>query len=51
MCGKCAELDEKIERCQRLLSSISDQLTVDRMKVLVEELHTQKGALHSAEDE
>jgi hypothetical protein len=32
MCEKCAELDEKIERCQRLLSSISDQLTVDRMK-------------------
>lgn len=46
MCDKCAELDEKIERYCRISSSVNDQLTIDRLKALIEELHAQKAALH-----
>jgi cell fate (sporulation/competence/biofilm development) regulator YmcA (YheA/YmcA/DUF963 family) len=46
MCEKCAELDERIERYRRVSSSINDQLTIDRIKELIEELQLQKAALH-----
>jgi hypothetical protein len=39
---KCVELDKKIERCRRLSSSLVDQVTIDRIKALIEELQTQK---------
>ena len=50
MCDKCAELDEKIERYRRVSSSINDQLTIDRLKALIEELHAQKAALHPEQE-
>jgi hypothetical protein len=46
MCDKCAELDEKIARYRRISSSISDQLTIDRISVLIAELEAQQAALH-----
>jgi hypothetical protein len=46
MCEKCVELDERIERCRRVSSWVGDQLTIDRIKALIEELHDQKAALH-----
>ena len=46
MCDKCAELEKKIEHYERIRSSINDQLTVDRIKELVERMRTQKAALH-----
>ena len=46
MCDKCVELDKKIERCRRLSSSLGDQVTIDRIKALIEELQTQKVELH-----
>jgi hypothetical protein len=46
MCDNCVELDEKIEHYERIAASISDQLTIDRIKALVEELRAKKAALH-----
>ena len=46
MCDKCVELDKKIERCRRLSSSLGDQVTIDRIKALIEELQTKKVELH-----
>ena len=46
MCDKCIELDGKIERCERIAASISDQLTIDRIKELMEQTKAQKAALH-----
>jgi hypothetical protein len=51
MCEKCAELDERIRRYRRVSSSVSDQLTIDRIKALIEELHDQKAALHPEKQE
>jgi hypothetical protein len=50
MCDKCAELDERIERYRRVSSSINDQLTIDRIKTLIEELQAQKAALHPEQE-
>jgi hypothetical protein len=51
MCEKCAELDQRIERCRRVSSSINDQLTIDRLKALIGELQVQKAALHPEKEE
>jgi len=47
MCDKCKELDEKIGHYQRIASSITDQLTIDRIKKLTEDMQAKKIALHS----
>jgi hypothetical protein len=49
MCEKCRELDDKIERYSRIALSITDQLTVDRIKLLIEELRNEKERLHPKE--
>jgi hypothetical protein len=46
MCEKCEQLDKKIEHYQKLLLGIADQLTVDRIKALIDDLQAQKVALH-----
>jgi hypothetical protein len=46
MCKECVELDEKIEHYERIRSLIGDQLTVDRIKQLVQKLKAQKSELH-----
>jgi hypothetical protein len=46
MCEKCVELDDKIQHYERIRSAISDQLTVDRIRELVEQMRAQKAALH-----
>jgi hypothetical protein len=46
MCEKCTELVKKIEHCERIAASITDQLTIDRIKMLIEELRTRKAGLH-----
>jgi hypothetical protein len=50
MCDKCTELDGKIEQYRRIASSINDQLTIDRIKVLIAELEAQKVALHPQQE-
>ena len=39
-------IDRKIEHYERLCLSISDQLTIDRVKALVAEMKAQKAKLH-----
>jgi hypothetical protein len=46
MCDKCAELVKKIEQYERIAASITDQLTIDRIKMLIEELRARKAGLH-----
>jgi len=50
MCEKCVELDEKIERYERLSSRINDQRTVDGIKELIEQIKVQKAALHPEQE-
>ena len=46
MCEKCVEIDKVIARYQRILLSIFDQLTMDRIKELIAEMNARKAALH-----
>jgi hypothetical protein len=46
MCDKCDELDKRIEHYSRILLSIGDRLTVERLAALIAELRAQKAALH-----
>ena len=46
MCDKCVELDKKVEHCARIAASITDQLTIDRIMMLIEELRARKAGLH-----
>jgi hypothetical protein len=49
MCEKCAELDKKIERCERAVVSVGDRATVERLMAMVKDLQAQKAALHPEE--
>jgi tetrahydromethanopterin S-methyltransferase subunit F len=46
MCDKCEELDKKIVHYRKMILAVSDQPTVERIKVLVEDLRAQKLTLH-----
>jgi hypothetical protein len=46
MCDKCVELDKKLEQYRRIASSITDQLTIDRLNKLIKDTVAQKAALH-----
>lgn len=46
MCGKCAELDKKIDHYRQMLLSIDDQVTVERIEALIADLQAQKATLH-----
>ena len=46
MCDKCDQLDKKIDHYRLILLSIGDQITADRIKVLIGDLQAKKAALH-----
>jgi hypothetical protein len=46
MCEKCIELDKKLEQYRRLASSITDQLTIDRLDKLIKDTVAGKAKLH-----
>jgi hypothetical protein len=46
MCGKCDEIDDKIAHHSLLLSRISDKIARDGIASLIEEVKTEKAALH-----
>ncbi len=46
MCEKCKELDNKIEHYERIRANIGDQITVDRIKELLEQMRIEKAVLH-----
>jgi hypothetical protein len=46
MCDECARLDKKIERYEKMIVSIGDRVTVNRLMAMVENLRAPKAALH-----
>ena len=46
MCDKCDEHDKRIEHYSRMLLSIGDQITVERIRELIADLQAKKAALH-----
>jgi hypothetical protein len=46
MCDACGRLDEQIAHYRKVMSAMTDQLTIDRITALIAELETQKTALH-----
>jgi hypothetical protein len=46
MCDKCVELDKKLEQYRRLASSITDQLTIDRLNKIIRDMVAEKAKLH-----
>jgi hypothetical protein len=51
MCEQCVELDKKIEHYESIARSISDQLTLDRIKQLVEQMKAIKAGLHPEQEQ
>ena len=47
MCDHCERLDERIEHYKKVISAMTDQLTIERITALVQEMQTQKAALHA----
>jgi hypothetical protein len=46
MCDECSQLNEKIAHYKKVMSAMTDQLTVERIAALVSELEAQVAALH-----
>jgi hypothetical protein len=46
VCDKCVEHDKKIEHYRKMTLGVSDQLTVERIKTLIEDLQAQKASLY-----
>jgi hypothetical protein len=46
MCDKCIELDKKLEQYRRLASTITDQLTIDRINKAIADAVAEKAKLH-----
>jgi hypothetical protein len=45
-CGKCDEIDNKIAHHSRLLSLVTDKIAREGIADLIEEMTTEKAALH-----
>jgi hypothetical protein len=46
MCEKCVKLDSKIDHYRILADRITDQLTIDGIKQLIERMQAEKAVLH-----
>jgi hypothetical protein len=51
MCEKCDHIEITIQRARRLASSVTDQLTVERLKAMVEDLQIKRARLHPETEE
>jgi hypothetical protein len=49
MCDRCIDLDEKIERCSRLLKVMTDNLASDGLQALLKSYLAEKIGLHPEE--
>jgi hypothetical protein len=47
MCTLCSELDHRLDQCPKLSASITDQLTLNGIDLLIEKCDADKQALHS----
>ena len=43
MCEKCVDIDKRTEHYRRICASISDELTIDRIRELIQNLEAEKG--------
>lgn len=50
MCDECAKLDEKMDHYRTLMARVTDQLTKEGLGKLIEEMKTQKAALHPQQE-
>ncbi len=48
MCERCGEIESKIEHYRSLSSFITDQRTLEAIKLLINQLKAEKQALHPA---
>jgi hypothetical protein len=46
MCELCRELEDRIDRCQRLRDSTTDELTLEAIATLIESYESEKAKLH-----
>jgi hypothetical protein len=46
MCEKCEQLDKKLEQYRRIASSITDELTIARIRTAIEDAVADKAKLH-----
>jgi hypothetical protein len=51
MCNKCTELDDKIAHYKRISTCITDRLTLDRIKELLQQMKAEKSALHPKQEQ
>jgi hypothetical protein len=51
MCEKCQEIDRKIERYRTLAKQVSDPMTHEEAKKLIDKFEAEKGALHPERNE
>lgn len=49
MCDKCDEIDKTIERYRRIQQSMMDQPLIDAAQKLIDEMESDKAALHPHE--
>lgn len=47
MCEKCANLDLRIQKFRRYMAQPFDALTIERLKVAIEEMEAAKADYHS----
>jgi hypothetical protein len=46
MCWKCAELDRRIDHLRRMVEQVSDTMTIEAAKQMVEKMEAEKAKLH-----
>jgi len=46
MCELCRELEDRIDGCQRLRDSTTDELTLEAIATLIESYESEKAKLH-----
>jgi hypothetical protein len=51
MCDKCIEFDKKLVQYRRIASSITDQLTIDRINRLIRDTVAERAKLHPDQKE
>jgi hypothetical protein len=46
MCDKCKQLDIKLEQYRRIVHSITDEITIERIKTAIDDAVAERAALH-----
>jgi hypothetical protein len=50
MCDRCRRLEQKIERYRKVVNSINDQLTIDRLNELIKDMEGEKARFHPGQE-